>query len=102
MTVEILDEAQNDLVGGFRFYQRREKALGTYFRSALFGEIEGLAKLAGIQSKMFGHHRTAAKRFPFAIYYYKVKKERILMHAVLDCRRDPRSIQRTLKKRSGE
>jgi plasmid stabilization system protein ParE len=44
-----------------------------------------------------GYHRLLAKRFPYAIYYRVVGSEAIV-HRVLDCRRDPKWIRRTLQK----
>jgi len=38
--VEILDEAQEDLIGGFHFYESQEPGLGTYFLDSLFSDID--------------------------------------------------------------
>ena len=35
MKVEILDEAQNDLLDGFRFYDNQSEGLGDYFLDSL-------------------------------------------------------------------
>ena len=95
MRIEILDEAQRDLIDGFRFYENQAVGLGDYFLDSLFSDIDSLHLYAGIHVLQFGYHRLLSKRFPFAIYY-RVKAETIFVHAVLDCRRDPARIQKRL------
>lgn len=95
MRIEILGEAQQDLIGGFRFYENQAAGLGDYFLDSLFSDIDSLHLYAGIHVLQFGYHRLLSKRFPFAIYY-RVKAETIFVHAVLDCRRDPVRIQKRL------
>jgi hypothetical protein len=41
--IEVLPEAQFDLVSGFRFYERQARGLGQYFLDSLFSDIELLA-----------------------------------------------------------
>jgi len=68
MTLQILDLARDDLVEGFRFYERKEKGLGQYFLINLYSDIEGLKVFRGIHRKPYrGFHRALSKRFPFAI-----------------------------------
>ena len=95
MTIEILDEAQEDLIKGFHFYEGREPKLGTYFLDSLFSDIDSLLGYAGIHQKTFGYHRCLSKRFPFAIYY-TIGGDVIRIHAVLDCRQNPSRIENRL------
>ncbi len=67
MKVEILHEAQEDLLDGFRFYESQREGLGDYFLDSLFSDIDSLQIYAGIHSVDFGFHRLFSKRFPFAI-----------------------------------
>jgi len=94
--IEILDEAQEDLIQGFRFYEGREAGLGTYFLDCLFSDIDSLLVHAGIHQVVYSYHRCLSKRFPFAIYYSR-EEEVIHVHAVLDCRRNPLWIRTRLK-----
>ncbi|MCX7011898.1 MAG: type II toxin-antitoxin system RelE/ParE family toxin [Candidatus Sumerlaeota bacterium] len=96
MRIEILDEAQQDLIDGFRFYESQAERLGDYFLDSLFSDIDSLRMYAGIHSVHFGYHRLLSKRFPFAVFY-SVKRKTVRVHAVLDCRRDPAWIARRLK-----
>jgi hypothetical protein len=88
MRIEILDEAEKDLVDGFAFYDRQSKGLGNYFLDSIFSDIESLHLYAGIHAFHFGYHRLLAKRFPFAIYY-RVENDTVRVYAILDCRRNP-------------
>jgi len=94
--IEILDEAQEDLIQGFRFYEGREVGLGSYFLDCLFSDIDSLLVFAGIHPVTYGYHRCLSKRFPFAIYY-NVDGELVRVFAVLDCRRNPSWIRTRLK-----
>jgi len=96
MKVRILDEAEQDLVDGFRFYETREAGLGDYFLDSLFSDIDSLRLYAGIHLVHFGYHCLLSKRFPFAIYY-KVDGKTASVWAVLDCRQDPAKIAGRLK-----
>jgi plasmid stabilization system protein ParE len=88
MRIEILDEAEQDLVDGFAFYERQSKGLGDYFLDSIFSDVESLYLYAGIHALHFGYHRLLAKRFPFAIYY-RIQNEVVRVYAILDCRRYP-------------
>lgn len=97
MKIEILDEAQQDLIEGFQFYESREAGVGSYFLDCLFSDIDSLLPFAGIHQVVFGYHRSLSKRFPFAIYY-DIVGELIRVHAVLDCRRNPTWIRDRLRR----
>lgn len=96
MKIEILDEAQEDLVEGYRFYEDRDVGLGSYFLDCLFSDIDSLLLYAGVHQVFHGYHRCLSKRFPFAIYY-RVEEGLIRVYAVLDCRRKPSRIRKRLK-----
>ncbi len=40
MNVRILDESEQDLVDGFRFYEMQDEGLGDYFLDSLFADID--------------------------------------------------------------
>ena len=88
MKIEILDEAETDLIEGFQFYEHQETGLGWYF----FDSCSLISTLS-----FFPRERTTlsmdiidASRndFLFAVYYL-VEGELIRVYAVLDCRRSP-------------
>jgi hypothetical protein len=96
MKIEILDEAEKDLLEGFEFYEYQSDGLGKYFLDSIFSDIESLRLYAGIHAKLFGYHRLLAKRFPFAIYY-RLHDSVIRIYAILDCRRNPAWIRERLQ-----
>jgi hypothetical protein len=96
--LRILDLASADLMEGFRFYERQEEGVGSYFLETLLSDIESLRIFAGVHRRCFGYHRLLSKRFPFAIYY-DVEGDLASVWRVLDCRRDPAWTRQQLKTR---
>jgi len=86
--VQVLREAQEDLAGGYIFYESQVAGLGEYFLDSLFSDIDSLQFCAGIHAQHFGYNRLLSKRFPFAVYY-RMENGVACVYAVLDCRRDP-------------
>jgi plasmid stabilization system protein ParE len=95
--VKILPSAQEDLAEGFAFYEKQQAGLGAYFLDSLFADIDSLALYAGVHRKVHGAYRLLGHIFPFAIYY-EINAGTADVKAVLDCRRDPKWIQRQLKR----
>ena len=96
MKVRILASAIQDLRDGKEFYDRQELGIGDYFQDCLFSDIDSLVLYGGIHRKVFGYHRLLSKRFPYAIYYRVDPGKVIVVYRVLDCRRDPKRIRRSL------
>jgi hypothetical protein len=99
MRIEILDEAKDDLLGGFHFYELQAPGLGSYFLDSIFADIDSLLLYAGIHRIIYGSHRCVTNRFPFAIYY-RVDGEVIRIRAIIDCRRSPTWIRGRLRGKS--
>ena len=98
MRIEILSDAEIDLITGAKFYERQGTGLGEYFLNSLFSDIDSLLIYAGIHRIVFGFHRALSKRFPYAIFYrFDREKNLIQVYRVLDLRRDPSWIRRRLK-----
>jgi plasmid stabilization system protein ParE len=96
MKLEILDQAVEDLIEGFHFYEDQQPGLGSYFLTNLFGDIESLRLYGGVHRQAYrNYHRLLSRRFPFAVFY-KVEQETVFVHAVVDCRRDPAWIRKRL------
>ena len=86
MKIVVLPSACDNLSDGYDFYERQADGLGDYLRL-----------YAGIHSKSFGYYRSLSKRFPYAIYY-DFEKEIVRIWAVLDCRQDPATVHRRLRR----
>lgn len=97
MKIRILSAALHDLSDGRSFYEKQGEGLGDYFFDSLFSDIDSLALYAGIHPKFFGYHRMLSKRFPYAIYYKLENESVAVVWRVLDLRRDPKKIKRSLE-----
>ena len=95
MQLEILDQAERDLVAGYRFYEEQRAGLGDYFLDSLYAEIDSLILFGGIHRVIAGYHRLLARNFPYAVYY-KVRRNTVQVWAVVDCRRNPAWIRKKL------
>ena len=101
MKVRLAIAAEWDLVDGAEFYERQEAGAGDYFLRQLHAEIRALENTAGIHRKRLRrfHCALAMPRFPYAIFY-KIIGGEVVVHAVLDERRDPKTIASILLDRS--
>jgi hypothetical protein len=71
--IEILPEAQEDLIAGFRFYEQQAPGLGSYFRESILTDVDALAAHGGVHAKVFGYHRAWVSAFPLRfITVYRV------------------------------
>lgn len=96
MRIQILDEAEEDLVSGYCFYTGQAAGLGEYFLNSLYADIDALHIYAGIHEKYANrYYRMLASRFPFAIYY-TLAEQTVYVHAVLDSRRNPAWVRKRL------
>lgn len=95
MKVRVLRSALEDLASGREFYDRQEIGVGDYFFDSLFSDVDSLTLYGGIHRVKHGFHRMLARRFPYAIYYQVVENEAVVFR-ILDCRRNPDWIRRSL------
>lgn len=62
MKIHILDQAEDDLVDGYNFYENQGQGVGIYFMDSLYSDIESLILYAGIhQEKHKGYRRMLSK-----------------------------------------
>ncbi len=50
MRIKILSSATDDIIEGFRFYEKQSEGLGSYFIDAIFSDIDSLKIYAGIHA----------------------------------------------------
>lgn len=94
--VEILPAGEDDLDAGEQFYEEQTPGLVSYFLDCLLPDLRTLETSAGTHRVVHGFHRKVSRRFPFAIFC-RVEGDLVLVHAVLDCRRDPAALRRRLR-----
>jgi hypothetical protein len=71
MRLEILDQAERDLIEGFRFYEDQGEGLGSYFLTNLYADIDSLDSSAGIHSKPYKHYlRLLSRALPIRHILY--------------------------------
>jgi plasmid stabilization system protein ParE len=98
MRLEILSEAEQDLIAGAKFYEAQGAGLGDHFLDSLYADIDSLLPYAGIHRVVFGFHRALSKRFPYAIFYRLERDQGLVrVYRVLDLRRDPLWIRQRLR-----
>lgn len=96
MKIKILSSAIEDLYEGRLFYEKQGEGLGEYFFDSLFSDIDSLVLYAGIHITVFGYYRLLSKKFPYAIYYKLEDESVVVIYRVLDLRRDPKKIKKSL------
>ena len=62
MTIELLDEAKDDLVAGYHFYEEQSSGIGSYFLDSLFADVDSLLLYAGIHGIVYGSHRATRQQ----------------------------------------
>ena len=98
MNLKILPSANDDLINGYYFYNQQEQGLGSYFLDSLFSDIDSLLIYHGVHPVFFDrYYRMLSRRFPFAVYY-TTENGSVIVHAVLDCRKNPAWIKQRLEK----
>ena len=96
MTIELLDEAKEDIVdGGFFYRQQGGDALKDYFVDSIFASIDRLSFSANAYPVRHGCHRLLVDRFPYSVYY-RIEGNIVKVWRVLDNRRDPAWIEQQL------
>lgn len=98
MNIQILPEAEQDLIDGFYFYQMQQIGVGAYFLSCLYSDIDSLRFFAEAHQTVSGFRRLLCKRFPFAVYY-RIEADTVFIYAALDCRKDPAWTHEQLKRK---
>lgn len=89
MTIQISEDALDDLNEGFLFYEAQASGLGDYFTSCLRADIEGLRFSAGIHRIIEAdYHRLLSRVFPYGIFY-TFEPPTVIIWAVIDLRRNP-------------
>ena len=97
-TLFVTSLARNDLSEAVSFYENQNQNLGVYFRDSIITDLESLLFYAGIHENHFGYYRMLAKRFPYSIYY-EIEDTKVIVHAIMDDRRDPNTHATTLRVR---
>jgi toxin ParE1/3/4 len=99
MQIEIIPEAQDDILNGMFWYESQKADLGIAF----FAEVERNLTVISqnpLTGRDFGgkFRRTVMRAFPFCIYY-TVESEKIVFLGFIHAHRDPKKISQWLQNR---
>lgn len=93
--LKLLPEARQDVKTLRQFYDKQAFGLGEYCIDAIVADLDRLKFFAGIHPKVFGYYRSLVHRFPVSIYYSVIMDE-VVIAAILDNRKNPKKIYKTL------
>jgi hypothetical protein len=96
--VKTLIAAVIDMERARCFYDAQQLGVGDYFVESVLGDLGSLRLHAGIHRKTQGYHRALCQRFPFATYY-EIVSDVVQVVAILDMRREPTWIHKSLRSR---
>src|SRR5262245_11990732 len=96
--VKVTGSARADLAEIREFYERQEQGAGDYFITRSTETLIELQTFHGLHPKRFGLYRMLIRRFHHAIFY-REHADSTEVVAVVDLRRDPKWIQRQLRRR---
>lgn len=89
--VIVTQSAKEDVFSAFSFYEMQQEKLGHRFLAVFEKSVDELADTAGIHPVVLTDiHRKLMSSFPHAIYY-RISKNIAYVHAVLDCRMNPKN-----------
>jgi hypothetical protein len=98
MKVVVLAAALQDMEKSYRFYERQQRGLGTYYRRTVEEDVVVLGETAGIHSRVCGYHHAICSVFKSVIYNDIIAGVAVVF-AILDGRIDPGKRDRILRRR---
>ena len=96
--IVVAEPAEKDLSAGMDFYERQEEGAGIYFANHVKEAIRSLAIYHGIHMKRYEVFCLLIPKFPHAVFY-REHQDLTEVIAIVDLRRDPKSIARQLRHR---
>ncbi|WP_395743304.1 type II toxin-antitoxin system RelE/ParE family toxin [Prosthecobacter sp.] len=98
MIVHVRPTALEDLFEAGRFYDTQEEGLGDQVMDFLQAKIVELELTGGMHPRHQGFHQMVVQgTFPYYVIYYSMELDGVHVRAVLDHRRDPKTIRRRLR-----
>ncbi len=89
MTIEFLEEAEEEFIGAAEWYESREKGLGKRFRNEIGRVVERIAEDPLLwRERPGGYRRVNCPVFPYYIAYF-IREETIVVAAVAHGHRLP-------------
>jgi hypothetical protein len=99
MTVHVRPSAQEDVLNAAGFHVEQEGGLEDRVTDFLEGQIIELGSIGGLNPFRRGFYRAVVHgAFPYYVIYFSLQLEGVHVRAVIDHRRDPRTIRSRLRK----
>ncbi len=96
MNVIVLKSAEEDLEDGWHFYEDQEPGVGWQFYEEVMFSVRKLSEQHGIHPCKGRFFRSLVRKFHAGIYY-TTEADCVLVHRILDLRRDPQWLHRQLR-----
>ena len=94
--VIVLKTAEQDLVNGWHFYEDQEAGVGAQFYEVVMASLRELSWEHDIHPSKGRFQRSLIMKFHTGIYY-SIEAEAVIVHRILDLRRNPRWLRRQLR-----
>lgn len=98
-TLRFLPEIEEDVLGGYAWYEEKSPGLGEEFLRMFYARAGEILRKPLLYQKVHNEFRRCLlRRFPYAIYFL-VKGDQIVVFGLFHCARDPRAIRKRLRAR---
>jgi len=98
-TLRFLPEVEEDVIGGYAWYEEKSPGLGEDFLRMFYASASEILWNPLLCQKVYKEfRRRLLRRFPYAIYFM-IEYEQITVFGLFHCARNPRTIRTKLRDR---
>ena len=98
-TLHFLPEVEEDVIGGYAWYEDKSQGLGEEFLRIFYACAGEIPRNPLLYPKVYkDFRRCLLRRFPYAVYF-TIKDNQIIVIGFFHCARDPRTIKFNLQTR---
>lgn len=98
-TLHFLPEVEEDVIGGYAWYEDKSQGLGEEFLRIFYACAGEIPRNPLLYPKVYkDFRRCLLRRFPYAVYF-TIKDNQIIVVGLFHCARDPRTIKFSLQTR---
>lgn len=98
-TLRFLPEVEEDVIGGYAWYEAKSQGLGEDFLRMFYACVSEITQNPLLYQKVYNEfRRRLLRRFPYAIYFM-IKDNQIIVFGLFHCARDPGIIKTKLRDR---
>jgi plasmid stabilization system protein ParE len=98
-SLRFIPDVEEDVMGGFTWYEEKAVGLGEEFLRTFYAGASGIPRNPTIYPKIHNEfRRRLLKRFPYAIYF-TIEDHEIVVFGLFHCARDPHTIRGNLHDR---